>query len=125
RIAVWIVRGQWSEGERGAAIAATSAFRFDLNHTAAAAYELGQIRLRRGDLDGSEEVLLRAHELGSSAQPEMALLHLMRGDVDAASSSIAAALAAVPGDRLMRARLLRPGSRSRSRRANSKRPPSP
>ena len=47
RIAVWIVRGQWSEGERGAAIAATSAFRFDLNHTAAAAYELGQIRLRR------------------------------------------------------------------------------
>jgi tetratricopeptide (TPR) repeat protein len=106
RIAVWIVRGEWSEGERGAAIAATSAFRFDLNHAAAAAYELGEIRLRRGDLDGAEVVLLRAHDLGSPAQPGMALLHLKRGDVDAATSSIASALAAVPGDRLLRARLL-------------------
>jgi len=51
-------------------------------------------------------VLLRAHDLGSPAQPGMALLHLMRGDVDGATTSIATALAAVSSDPLLRARLL-------------------
>lgn len=54
--------------------------------------ELGRIRLRMGDLDGAEEVLLRAHEIGWDAQPWLALLRLARGDAVAAAASIRDAL---------------------------------
>lgn len=106
RVAVRIVRGEWSEGEREAATAATRAFRFDLNHAAEASNALGEIRLRRGDLNGAEEALVHARELGSQAQPGAAVLLLRRGDVEAAAASISGALAAVPRDPLVRARLL-------------------
>ncbi len=54
--------------------------------------ELGNVRLRRGDLDGAEEAFLAAHEHAWSAQPGLALLHLARGEVDAAVELISAAL---------------------------------
>jgi class 3 adenylate cyclase len=67
-----------------------------LPQAGAAAYEVGEIRLRLGDLDAAEEAFERAHRLGHEPQPGIALLRLARGQVDAARSSIATALAAAP-----------------------------
>ncbi len=55
--------------------------------------ELGNIRLRSGDLDGAEEAFMAAHERAWSPHPGLALLRLARGDVDSASTMIANAIA--------------------------------
>ena len=54
--------------------------------------ELGNIRLRKGDLDGAEEAFLSAHDHSWSPQPGLALLRLAQGDVAAATSLIADAI---------------------------------
>ena len=54
--------------------------------------ELGNIRLRRGDLDGAEEAFLEAHRHAWSPQPGLALLRLEQGDADAAAAMIADAI---------------------------------
>jgi class 3 adenylate cyclase len=54
--------------------------------------EIGQIRLRLGDLAGAEEAFLEAHELGWDPQPGLAMLRLFQGDTEAAASSIREAL---------------------------------
>ncbi len=56
-------------------------------------YELGRVRLRKGDVDGAEEALLDAHGLGWNAQPGLALVELARGDHARAAASIRDALA--------------------------------
>jgi tetratricopeptide (TPR) repeat protein len=106
RVAVLIKRGAWDDGEREALLACAEADTFDRAHTGLAAYELGEIRLRRGDLDGAEDAFKRAHELGFVPQPGIALLRLARGDADAARSSIESALRDRSLDRLARAQLL-------------------
>ena len=55
--------------------------------------ELGNIRLRRGDLVGADEAFTAAHEHAWSPQPGLSLLRLAQGDVAAASASIAEAIA--------------------------------
>jgi tetratricopeptide (TPR) repeat protein len=55
--------------------------------------ELGRVRLRRGDIDGAEEALLAAHDVGWDAQLGLALARLARGDVDLAAASIREAIA--------------------------------
>lgn len=50
--------------------------------------ELGNIRLRKGDLEGAEEAFLAAHERAWSAEPGLALLRLAQGDVATASALI-------------------------------------
>ncbi len=55
--------------------------------------ELGNIRLRRGDLAGAEEAFVAAHEHAWSPHPGLALLRLEQGDVGAASALIADAIA--------------------------------
>ena len=42
-------------------------------------HEIGEIRLRIGDLDGAEEAFAQAHQRGNDAQPGLALLQLARG----------------------------------------------
>jgi tetratricopeptide (TPR) repeat protein len=54
--------------------------------------ELGQIRLRQGNIDGAEEALLAAHRTGWHSQPGLALVQLARGDVATAVTSIRDAL---------------------------------
>lgn len=54
--------------------------------------ELGNIRLRRGDLSGAEEAFLAAHEHGWSAYPGLALLRLAQGDPGAAQRLIREAI---------------------------------
>lgn len=50
--------------------------------------ELGNVRLRRGDLDGAEEAYLAADALAWSPQPGLSLLRLAQGDVLAAAELI-------------------------------------
>jgi tetratricopeptide (TPR) repeat protein len=55
--------------------------------------ELGNIRLRRGDLAGAEEAFVAADEHAWSPHPGLALLRLAQGDVDSAAALIADAIA--------------------------------
>jgi tetratricopeptide (TPR) repeat protein len=55
--------------------------------------ELGNIRLRAGDLDGAEEAFRAAHEHVWSPHPGLALVHLARGAVADARAHIDAAIA--------------------------------
>lgn len=55
--------------------------------------ELGNIRLRRGDLAGADEAFRAAHEHAWSPQPGLALLRLEQGDVDTALAMITDAIA--------------------------------
>ncbi|GAA3540106.1 hypothetical protein [Nocardioides daeguensis] len=50
--------------------------------------ELGNIRLRRGDLDGAEAAFREAHEHAWSPQPGLALVRLARGDVAGAAAMV-------------------------------------
>jgi class 3 adenylate cyclase len=47
-------------------------------------YQLGEIQLRAGDLDGAEEMFRTAHEHGKMPIPGMARLYLLRGDAEGA-----------------------------------------
>ncbi|MGE0509670.1 MAG: hypothetical protein AB7Q42_12145 [Acidimicrobiia bacterium] len=55
--------------------------------------ELGNIRLRKGDLEGAEEAFLAAHDHAWSPQPGLALLRLAQGDGHAAAALIGEAIA--------------------------------
>jgi tetratricopeptide (TPR) repeat protein len=55
--------------------------------------ELGNIRLRKGDLQGAEEAFLAAHRHAWSPYPGLALLRLQQGDASTAASLIADAIA--------------------------------
>lgn len=55
--------------------------------------ELGNIRLRRGDLEGAEEAFIGAHERAWSPHPGLALLRLEQGEIGTASTMIADAIA--------------------------------
>jgi tetratricopeptide (TPR) repeat protein len=55
--------------------------------------ELGNIRLRKGDLAGAEDAFLAAEGIAWSAQPGLALLRLAQGDPATAAALIADAIA--------------------------------
>jgi DNA-binding SARP family transcriptional activator len=105
RVGILVGRGAWSEGELEARRACAHEERIDLIHVGQALHEIGEIRLRLGDLPGAADAFERAADSGASPQPGLAVLQFMRGDVVAAAASIEAALAAT-SDRLARARLL-------------------
>jgi tetratricopeptide (TPR) repeat protein len=106
RAEVLLKRGAWSEGEQEALRALEETERLDLAHVGLAARELGEIRLRLGDLDGAEQAFRRAHEYGTSTEPGMSLLRLARGDVAAAVTALNTALADLGDQQLPRVRLL-------------------
>ncbi|HKA68669.1 MAG TPA: BTAD domain-containing putative transcriptional regulator [Actinomycetes bacterium] len=105
-VAMLVGRGAWSEGEQRAREASAAVEPIDLTHVGLALAEMGEIRLRRGDLAGAEQAFARATELGSTAHSGLALTRLARGDVAGATAAIAVILADVTGDRLTRGRLL-------------------
>src|SRR5438093_871388 len=75
-----MLHGQWSEAEQEARQACNELERFRLLDAAGYAhYQVGEIRLRMGDLDGAAEAFDRAYEHGHDAQPGLALLQLERG----------------------------------------------
>jgi DNA-binding SARP family transcriptional activator len=105
RVGILVGRGAWSEGELEARRACAQQERIELSHAGQALHEIGEIRLRLGDLAGAEAAFERATATGASAQPGVAELQLLRGELAAAAASIEDALAAT-SDRLARARLL-------------------
>jgi class 3 adenylate cyclase/tetratricopeptide (TPR) repeat protein len=98
--------GAWAEAEAEVRRATEELVDFAPAVAGAAFHELGEVRLRVGDLDGADEALGQAQELGDDGQPGRALVLLARGSADAAAASIRNALDEVEWDKLARARLL-------------------
>jgi tetratricopeptide (TPR) repeat protein len=106
RAEIMRLRGEFSQAEDEARRAQTELTAFGrLPQAGAGAYEIGEVRLRLGDLDGAEKAFGAAHQLGHEPHPGLALVYLARGRTEAARSSIATALADA-FDPLHRARLL-------------------
>ena len=107
-----MLRGQWPEAELEARQACEELQQFGLMDSLGFAHhEIGEIRLRMGDLQGAADAFERAYELGDDGQPGLALLQLARGEIDDAWRSIERALAATgsgegPVDQATRGRLL-------------------
>jgi class 3 adenylate cyclase len=107
-----MLRGDWASAEQQARQACDELRRFKLLDSIGwAQYQIGEVRLRMGDLDGAATAFDTAYEYGHDAQPGLAILQLARGEVDDAKRSLGRALAATsPGgnamDRATRARLL-------------------
>jgi ATP/maltotriose-dependent transcriptional regulator MalT len=106
RASLLAVHGHWEKAETEARTACSEAERLDLRHAGLASYEIGQLRLRSGDLDAAATGFKRAHELGVNPQPGLALLQLERGETAAAEASIRNAVDEVAPDSLRRAPLL-------------------
>ena len=98
--------GAWAEAEAEVRRACDELRDFHPGIAGAAFHELGEVRLRMGDLDGAEEAFEQARALGTEAQPGRAALLLARGSVDAAAASIRGSLEELTWNRLARARLL-------------------
>lgn len=105
RAKVLQTRGEWRQAEEEALGASRNMVGVDVFAVADAHYEVAEVRRLRGDLDGAESAYTLAHECGRDPQPGLALLRLAQGRIDAASASIAAALAPDTGSRLGRAPL--------------------
>lgn len=100
------LRGSWNDAETEALRAAQELQGFYHIAAGEAFYEIGEIRLRMGDLTRADEVFRQAHELGREPVPGLALLRLAEGKIDAARGLIDRAVADRPGGSLDRARLL-------------------
>ena len=94
RAEIMRLRGAFSDAEAEARLALSDLMAFGMLSSAGWGWaEIGEVRLRVGDLDGAEEAFEQAHQLGREAQPGLALLHLARGRPEAARASIATVLA--------------------------------
>jgi ATP/maltotriose-dependent transcriptional regulator MalT len=83
------LHGAWSEALSEARRAAERSAGAENQRAAAeAVYREAEIRRLRGDLDAAEGAYRRAAEIGSDAQPGLALLRLAQGDAAGASASI-------------------------------------
>src|SRR5207244_1966291 len=100
------LRGSWSDAETACLRAAQELRGFYNIAAGEAFYEIGEIRLRMGDLKRAEEVFHQAHELGREPVPGLALLRLAEGKIDAARGLLDRAVADRPAGSLDRARLL-------------------
>lgn len=106
RAEIMRLRGAWLEAEQEALDACRELNGYSPMFTGEAFYELGEIRLRLGNLEGAEDAFRQAHELGCEPQPGLAMLRLSEGKRDAAVTMIRGALSDQTRDRLARARLL-------------------
>jgi class 3 adenylate cyclase len=108
RAEIMNVRGSWDEAEREALAAIEELHGLDPEMLGLAFRELGEVRMKRGDLEGAEEAFRQAHEAGVLPQPGLALLRLAQGKPDAALSLIKRTLEEEPGGRPRRMRALLP-----------------
>jgi class 3 adenylate cyclase len=98
--------GSWGEADAELRRATEELFEFSPAHAGEAFHELGEVRLRMGDLAGAEESFRQAQEMGADPQPGRALLLLRENKVAAAAASIRRSLEDIERKRLLRARLL-------------------
>jgi class 3 adenylate cyclase len=87
------LRGAWADAEREARRAGTELEGFTPGAAAEAHYEVGQVRLLMGDLDGAETAFRQAHSLGRDPQPGASLLLAAKGDPAAALRSLETSIA--------------------------------
>ena len=98
--------GNLEEAQREAARACEEVGEVSVVYSGVAQHELGEVRLRLGDLEGAADAFGRAQELGEDPQPGLALLLLARGDATAALASIERSLEGAAFDGFARARML-------------------
>jgi len=82
------LHGAWPEAEAEARQASVELRGFIPGASGLALYQIGEIRLRRGDLPAAEEALLGAHAMGQYTEPILALLRLAQGKTALAVESI-------------------------------------
>jgi class 3 adenylate cyclase len=92
RAEIMRMRGDWPGAEAQAIAACEELHDFERTITAGGYYEIGEIRRRRGDFAGAEEVYRTANEMGRDPQPGLALLRLAEGKVDAALAGVTRSL---------------------------------
>jgi tetratricopeptide (TPR) repeat protein len=100
------LRGAWPEAEAEARRASTELEDFLSDVAAEAYYELGEIRLRMGDLDAADDLFRRAHALGRDPVPGLALLRLAQDRPESARALLERALSNPLMTSLDRMRLL-------------------
>jgi class 3 adenylate cyclase len=98
--------GAWADAEAEVQRAVDELRDFHPAVAAAAFHELGEVRLRMGDLQGAGEAFDHAQSLGEEPQPGRASLLLATRHPDAAAASIRGSLEELTWNRLARARLL-------------------
>ncbi|MEO5918472.1 MAG: adenylate/guanylate cyclase domain-containing protein, partial [Candidatus Limnocylindrales bacterium] len=106
RVELLRLRGAWGEAESEARKACIELADFSLGYAAEGHYQIGEIRLRMGDLDGAEAAFTEAHRLGREPLPGLALARLAQGKIAAAGTLLARALAQPTLIPLERAKLL-------------------
>jgi tetratricopeptide (TPR) repeat protein len=106
RAGILRLRGSLREAEHEARRAAEELVDFLADVAGGAFYELGEIRLRMGDLPGAGEMFSEAHARGRNPQPGLALLRLAEGKSESARSMIERILAEPGLSVLDRAKLL-------------------
>ncbi len=107
-------RGEWADAEREAREACDELRRYRLlDALGFANYQIGQVRLRLGDLAGAEAAIDQAYEHGHDAQPGLAMLMLARGEIAEARRAIDRALAATVDASGGEARLVNRSTRGR------------
>jgi class 3 adenylate cyclase len=82
------LHGAWPEAEAEARLASDELRGFIPGAAGLALYQVGEIRLRRGDLPAAEEAFLGAHALGQDTEPMLSLLRLAQGKTALAAQSI-------------------------------------
>ena len=93
RAEIVALRGAWAQAEQEARQACEELQRYQLSLVAASGfYQIGEIRMRMGDLPAAEEAFRRAHELGMVPEPGLSLIRLAEGDARSAASSMQRAL---------------------------------
>ena len=102
------LRGSWAEAESEARRALNELQGFNLEFAGHGFNEIGEIRLRMGDLEEAHDAFRQAHELGHDPQPGLSLLMLAEGKPQAALVSLKRSLESGIYDRLGRCRLLSP-----------------
>src|SRR5262249_4138744 len=106
RAGILRLRGALADAAREATDACEELRPYAVSASAEAFYELGEGRLRLGDLVAAEEAFRQAHEMGRDPQPGLALLRLAEGKVEAARTALRSALTGEFRDRLARSHLL-------------------
>jgi ATP/maltotriose-dependent transcriptional regulator MalT len=99
------LQGAWPDALTEACRACERARRADRKPPGAALYQQAEIHRLRGECAQAEDAYRAASELGFEPQPGLALLRLVQGQTDAASSAIRR-LTGATGDRVRRAGLL-------------------
>ncbi|HEU4587872.1 MAG TPA: protein kinase, partial [Gemmatimonadales bacterium] len=99
-------RGALAEAEHEARRAAEELGTFLADVAGEAFYELGEIRLRMGDLAGAGKLFSEAHARGRDPQPGLAFLRLAEGKAEAARAMVERSLAGPGLAPLDRAKLL-------------------